>query len=283
MQSVSWLSFCVSNAVTRTSVHFFPCADNVTAPYPANCTMTLFGSGVVARTITLEGGRLSNPDGLRLDDAFPELKSELNGIFGLAIELTTPQPRLDLRSSSCVIEFMAHGLPARFWPCTLARSEGASPFASARERAAASAVGAPAHSLLRSKTAIALKDPVLSASLVVVNGSPATARVLCEPSASSVTAHVQRQFLVEVPAQGVQEVVLQDSFYEGCAAQECSWGNLKARALTLCLEIQAGAVESTDGQPEPASSTALSTAVASYIVYRDAASRRIASVLALGG
>ena len=37
MQSITWKSFGIATATTRTLVHFFPSAGNVSAPYPVMC------------------------------------------------------------------------------------------------------------------------------------------------------------------------------------------------------------------------------------------------------
>ena len=76
MQSVKWIGFGVSNALSRTVVHFFPSGGGVTAPYPANCMLNLFSLTVdesigglahklEEKKIVLEGARLSQPDGVR--------------------------------------------------------------------------------------------------------------------------------------------------------------------------------------------------------------------------
>ena len=115
MQSVKWIGFGVSNALSRTVVHFFPSGGGVTAPYPANCMLNLFSLTVdesigglahklEEKKIVLEGARLSQPDGVRLDQAFEDLSQGVKGFFGITVELSTGQPKVDLSGSSCIIE-----------------------------------------------------------------------------------------------------------------------------------------------------------------------------------
>lgn len=113
-QTVSFLGFGVATSLLRTVVHFFPSAGGVTAPYPTNCTITVFGQGLPRRHVVLEGARMSHPDGVRLDEVFPELKREMTGFFGFSLELSTTQPRVDLTESDCVIELAGRGHSLRF-------------------------------------------------------------------------------------------------------------------------------------------------------------------------
>ena len=72
-QVVSWVAPVVSSGLTRTVVHFFPAARGVASPYSVSCRLTLFGGGIERRSVVLEGARLNQPDGLFVDEAFPEL------------------------------------------------------------------------------------------------------------------------------------------------------------------------------------------------------------------
>jgi len=66
MQCIRWITFGLSTAVAETLVHFFPSAGNVSAPYPALCKIRAFSDGDTIGEVTLEGARLSHPDGLRI-------------------------------------------------------------------------------------------------------------------------------------------------------------------------------------------------------------------------
>ncbi len=279
MQNATWLSFCVSNSVTRASVHFFPNSDNVTAPYPANCAITLFGGGVDSRSVVLEGGRLSNPDGLRLDDAFPELKADASGMFGLAVELTSPQQsRLNMAGSGCVIELSSHGYCCRFRPARLLEQPSEQEKARIRRQAKEGVSSSSASCRCPSKTGIALKDVAHTTSLVVVNGSEYRVRAVDHrKSVQSESVMPQpKKAIGEVLPQSVFEFPFGDEFFEGGLEQECSWGKLKSQALNLSLEVVRESEEVFGGEP-----VLLGASVAAYVVYRDANSRRIVSVDAL--
>ena len=116
MQSTKWLGFGLTSAISRTCVHFFPAADSVTAPYPAGCSLAIFRDDMERRSVALEGGRLSNPDGVWIEDTFASLKNEITGLFGLEVEVSSVQQRLDLSGSGCVIEIVSQGFSTRFWP-----------------------------------------------------------------------------------------------------------------------------------------------------------------------
>ena len=115
-QSVRWLAFCASNSITRTVVHFFPSTGAVTAPYAANCNLTLFGAGLEKKTVTLEGARASHPDGVRLEHVFAELVDGASGFLGLEVELFASQPKIDISASSCIIELFSRVSSVRFLP-----------------------------------------------------------------------------------------------------------------------------------------------------------------------
>ena len=120
IQSVRWIAFGISNSSTKTIVHFFPSEGGVSAPYPATCTLKIFGSKMQERKVVIEGARLSHPDGVRLEQAFPSLGEENIGNFGLEIEVATIQPRVDVSPSSCIIELVSKGYSTRYWPVRLA-------------------------------------------------------------------------------------------------------------------------------------------------------------------
>jgi len=114
-QIVSWVGPCVSSGLTRTVVHFFPAARGVASPYAVSCRLTLFGGGTERRSVVLEGARLNQPDGLFVEEAFPEL-AQMNGAAGLELELFTDQPRVDVGPSRCVFEYHSGLNVVRFNP-----------------------------------------------------------------------------------------------------------------------------------------------------------------------
>lgn len=114
MKQIKWFSCGISNAITRTVIHFFPSAGIVTAPYPALCKIGIFGIGIEHRWVTIEGARVSHPDGVRAEELFPELRQGVNGFFGITIEVSTNQPTANLSGSKCIVEFASKGQGLKF-------------------------------------------------------------------------------------------------------------------------------------------------------------------------
>ena len=119
MQCLRWISFCIMEPGVRWFVHFLPSGGNVTPPYPAECRLKVFQDGWGERTVLLEGAKLSQPDGVGVLDAFPELFESPAGVYGLVIELSTKQPRTDLTASGCIMEYEREGGTTKFIPHAL--------------------------------------------------------------------------------------------------------------------------------------------------------------------
>lgn len=98
--------FMTTNSV-RSRVHFFPSAGATAGHYPVACELTVFGKGIETRSVRLDGGRLNQPDGIRLEDAFPALLTETSGLCGLQVLLETSQGRINLLNSRVVIEMVS--------------------------------------------------------------------------------------------------------------------------------------------------------------------------------
>lgn len=104
--SVKTTTFCLSSPTTKSLLHFFPQAGYVTGIHEVLCRLTLYGRGIEMRTVALDGGRLGQPDGVRLEDAFPSLRGDTAGLFGLDIELSCNHSRVNLTASQCVVELV---------------------------------------------------------------------------------------------------------------------------------------------------------------------------------
>lgn len=102
----TWRAFFICNDLTKPVVHFFPQSSGSAAPYGVNCTLTIFGGNLASRSVTLEGARINQPDGIRLDAVFPELLENAQGLVGLDVLLSSTQRRLDLSASQVVIELV---------------------------------------------------------------------------------------------------------------------------------------------------------------------------------
>ncbi|MDC0358233.1 hypothetical protein OAO01_05395 [Oligoflexia bacterium] len=244
MQTISWITFGVSNAVAKTVVHFFPSAGNVSAPYPAHCKLSWFGQGSVSKTVTVDGPRLSQPDGVRLDAVFKDLDEGASGFIGVEIALSTVQPRIDLTSSACVVELASRAYSARFRPICLNRDT----------------TQASGHGPGSSGPGLALNDSYNTSSVVVVNRTannlePKLVSLRTEGVAASVKAESAVALGSEssgeitsdalggpvVPPYSVHEIKLGESFFEAQAPKQCSWGLLRSRNVVLSEALPLGA------------------------------------------
>jgi hypothetical protein len=113
--SSKWLGFGIFDALTSTTVHFFPSAVGTGVPYPTDCELTVFGANIERQSVLLEGARLGQPDGVRLSDAFPALKELQTTVVGIQVKIEAKQPRIDLSASRCAIEIEQKGGSVRFW------------------------------------------------------------------------------------------------------------------------------------------------------------------------
>lgn len=209
-------------------------------PYPAQCKLSLFGNGMEPRSVVLEGARLSQPDGLWLDDAFPQMK-EGAGLYGLFVELQTPQPRVNIEASACVMELHSSLHLTRFGPARLgedgcAARRGALPL---------------------------IQDAFQTSSVVLVNGSDEAIRPGLRATCLRRVGRVEAM-PIAVPSIGprsVAEVPLPASFFDEIEPQECSYGLLRMAGVELETELPAG--------------------IAVFMLYRDASTTQPVSICGL--
>ncbi len=334
MQTVRWLGFCVSQSMSRSLLHFFPSCENASAPYPATCTLTLLageGSGQnnavqphaiqrngpdargaqldaappVRAVVALEGGRLGHPDGLRLEDAFPTLRTEVSGLFGIQVEISTPQPRLDVGSSGCVLEVISQSQPVRFVPKKLLGKESSNgrdagrrgKWADSRTKAPAS--GATQMSVvaqeqrssvsMSSVSGMAILDGQQAPSLVFVNASnkPISAAVFSltsrgrEPGAEGEDLPVAS---IQLAAGQTRELPLQDGAFASATSHEFLSG--RCQSLPFCVELRDESLSKEGGSENEGSSgesvaSVEASQVGIFLVHREARTKRLASVVTL--
>lgn len=237
MQTIDWIGFAVSNALTKTVVHFLPGASGTNAPYPVNFGLTLY-TREGAKTITLDGGRLGQPDGVRLEDVFPLLSDSTNGMMPLSIELSTSQPRIDLSPSHCVIEFVSAANSVRFYATPSTRTAN------------------------RSNSMLAVSDAFNTSSLFLVNcGETPVNITLLTMQENSRNFEFSPLPLPPIEPKSVLEYPFDEKYFSNIAAQECSWGLLRANCVTF---------------REPPMNNAVA-----YAIYRDTLTKRIISVATL--
>lgn len=216
----------MSSATTRTIVHFYPSAGSVTAPYAANCKLTIFGDNVEAQSITLEGARLSYPDGIRLEDIFVSLREGVSSSFGVIIEVSSIQPRVDLSGSQCVVELASKGQSVRFHA-----KRYTEPLRNPLEnKDLAEDVEAAKESLPREVLPIlGISDSFSDSSFVVANGSdePWT------PEVSNCSGDTVQGTFTEVAPGSVVEFALDEKSFSDNSNQATSWGEVSKGTLYI--------------------------------------------------
>jgi hypothetical protein len=219
--TVSATIFCLHSSVMKSRVHFFPAAGVTTGPYSISCTFTLFGKGVEKKSVTVDGGRLGQPDGIRLEDAFPVLRSDASGIFGLTLELSCQQQRVNMLPSQAAIELVSpqstvlYGLP-RFSPTPGTSEEGVE---------AENTVDAMAP-----QQAAVFLDSFTTTSLVVINPNK---RVL-KPNVYRLVNGVRTPLHVgTVAGESAVEIPLEEIILKESAPFECSWGLMRSELIYL--------------------------------------------------
>lgn len=246
--------------LNRTVLHFFPCAGNVTAPYATHCKLTIFGSAAGMKTAVLEGARLSQPDGLRLEDAFPALRDVAPAVVGLTIEIGTLQARVDLSSSMSVIEIQSGPYSTRFWPALVEEDDA---LAESLKNEAAKSANRPTSSLSPSesitKRGLWIKDAFMNSSLLLINA----AETAIAPRVVARVNGAQPEATINVPPVGGQSVseISSDSAFPAPPPIECSWGLARMGSVAVTLP--------------PGGSAGC------YAIYRDAGTRRVTSVCAI--
>lgn len=248
MNGVKASLFCLSTPTVRSRIHFFPSAGSTGGHYPVSCQVTVFGKGIERRSVQLDGGRLNQPDGIRLEDAFPSLNLEATGLCGVEISLACPQGRVNLMNSKVVVEMVSPQFAlaysvARWSPLEASGSE--SSMGIARERQDAIGIG--------------ILDPSMSSSLIVINAGDEAFR----PDFSYAPSNGDAPFPIgTVAPSSVVEFPLDETLCKTGLARQTLWGEARVEKLW------------SDMLPEV-------DAVACYMLYRDPASKRPLSVCAI--
>lgn len=248
MNGVKASLFCLSTPTIRSRIHFFPSAGGTGGHYPVSCQVTVFGKGIERRSVQLDGGRLNQPDGIRLEDAFPSLNVEATGLCGVEIALACPQGRVNLLSSKVVVEMVSPQFAlaysvARWSPLEVSDSE----VALNETLEPRGAIGVGVH------------DSSMSSSLIVINAGEEVFR----PDLSYAPSHGDASFPIgTVAPSSVVEFPLDDTLCKTTVARQTLWG--EARMEKLWSDSLPGA-----------------HSVACYMLYREPVSRRPLSVCAI--
>ncbi len=253
--AVKTVMFCLSTSSIKTRVHFFPTAGSTTSHQPITCVLSLFGKGIEKRAVMLDGGRLNQPDGVRLEDAFPTLRNEASGIFGLEVQLSSQQGRVNLLQSQAAIELVSPQASILY---------SSSPFVADVPEVAAAGPSADIMQRLvdarrRSFVGIGMQDSLVTTSLVMVNSTKETVR----PSIfHGVGEEAQSLPVGNISPESAMEIPLEESLFKKTSPHECLWGLSRAEKISVGPD-------------------SLTPHTAFYVMYRDPVSKRPVSVCAL--
>jgi hypothetical protein len=253
--AVKTVMFCLSTSSIKTRVHFFPTAGSTTSHQPITCVLSLFGKGIEKRAVMLDGGRLNQPDGVRLEDAFPTLRNEASGIFGLEVQLSSQQGRVNLLQSQAAIELVSPQASILYYsaPFVADVSEVVAPEQSGdlTQRLAAAR--------RRSFVGVGMQDSFVTTSLVMVNSTNETVR----PSIfHGVGEEAQSLPVGNIAPESAMEIPLEESLFKKTTPHECLWGLSRAEKISVGPD-------------------SLTPHTAFYVMYRDPVSKRPVSVCAL--
>ena len=248
MNGVKACLFCLSTPTVKSRIHFFPSAGSTGGHHPVLCQVTVFGKGIERRSVQLDGGRLNQPDGIRLEDAFPSLNVEAIGMCGVEMSLMCPQGRVNLLNSRIVIEMVSPQFALAYSAArcrTIDEPESDSPLKVGRNT--------------DSSVGIGIHDSSMSSSLVVVNAGEEMFR----PDFSHVAPSGDAPFPIGTVGGGsVVEFSLDETLCKTGAVRQSLWGDTRVEKVW------------SEALPELDS-------VACYMLYRDPVTRRPLSVCAL--
>lgn len=245
MQAVRFVSFCLNSTATRSAVHILASAGELTAPYPVRCKMQLFGGvagpGVPAQ---VDGLRLTEPDGMRVEDVFPVVKEQVSGLFGIELELTSQQPRINLGPSQCLLECRSGDFAVRYAaegsvePVSSIQTQiVVTPQLKAAQKRLADRKGEPFRGedevpsteqvlVPRRLVGWAGRDAFWNSSLVLVNANHAEQRPAVRLETLDSQGRLLQRFLpaAPIPARSVIEIALNEELVAVTEQTEFSWG-----------------------------------------------------------
>jgi|688.fasta_scaffold174979_2 hypothetical protein len=292
--TVSATTFCLHSSAIRSRIHFFPSAGMTTGPYSITCTFTLFGKGVERKSVAVDGGRLGQPDGIRLEDAFPALRGDISGVFGLQLELSCQQQRVNMLPSQASVELVSPQFSVLFGFPKFTPVDSPSDEAVDTESEKDSEVPP-------CKQGVGILDSFTTTSLIVINPSKAVVK----PNIFKVNNGERSPLHVgTVAAESAVEIPLEESLLRDSQPFECSWGLMRSVPFYIDVptysEVQpahltaAGVVSGgviggggISGAASHASSPSGSSGGTNYpaphyyLLYRDPATKRPVSASAL--
>jgi hypothetical protein len=253
--AVKTVMFCLSTSSIKTRVHFFPTAGATTSHQPITCVLSLFGKGIEKRAVMLDGGRLNQPDGVRLEEAFPTLRNEASGIFGLEMQLSSQQGRVNLLSSQAAIELVSPQTSIMYYSAPFVPDVDEAvvpePQGDLSQRLAAAR--------RRSFVGVGVQDAFLTTSLIMINSTNETVRPAIF---HGVGEEAQSLPVGTIAPESAMEIPLEESLFKKTTPHECLWGLSRAEKISVGPD-------------------SLTPHTAFYVMYRDPVSKRPVSVCAL--
>jgi hypothetical protein len=207
---------------------------------------------------------------VRLEDAFPALKGDLSGVFGLEVQLSCQPSRINLLSSQAVVEFVSPHLSVMYglspFQPSLLPNDSSSSEATQEET---SSVSASSLQRKRVSSGVAIQDSSLVSSLVVVNST--TDVVKPDVFRGTGASRVGLQ-LGTVAAESTIEIPLEEALFRDTTPHDCGWGLVRTEAVYTSPHSQAHISRGQNSQE---------SRVGYFLMYRDAVSKRPVSVCAL--
>jgi hypothetical protein len=203
----------------------------------------------------LDGGRLNQPDGVRLEEAFPTLRNEASGIFGLEMQLSSQQGRVNLLSSQAAIELVSPQTSIMYYSAPFVPDVDEAvvpePQGDLSQRLAAAR--------RRSFVGVGVQDAFLTTSLIMINSTNETVRPAIF---HGVGEEAQSLPVGTIAPESAMEIPLEESLFKKTTPHECLWGLSRAEKISVGPD-------------------SLTPHTAFYVMYRDPVSKRPVSVCAL--
>lgn len=246
MRSIQWLTFYMPDKSQQTRLHFFPASPIAATPFPVDLSVTIFGRYIEPKRMTIDGARMFQPDGMRLEDVFQLPDQAAESPFGLLVEISCPQPRADVSASSCMMEIMSADGFVRYKVPPIKQSETEE--VEQEEEL--------------ERCSLLMRDSYFAPSIVVVNATDSELKPQLM-SFSTQNPDGTRE-LIPVGQLGpwsVLERKLEGVLFSNVEPEEFSWGLMRARTIVPV------------GLPEQG--------VSCYVMYRDAKINTIQSIRAI--
>jgi hypothetical protein len=208
-----WISFAQADSMSRSVIHLLPATRGGMAAQPVSCVIELFGDRPDSTEVAIDGMRLNQPDGIRLEEAFPRLREGGNSLVGIAVNLDSAQQKGDLSSSICELEVISRNKSVRF-KMALRKD----------------------NSVERSTIPI-ISDTFTQTSLILTNQGSQYIEVQLAPQANLDNLNSQPLTNISIAPFSVSEYNLGSMFLLGSAPFNCQWGETRLATTFLIGQL----------------------------------------------